>query len=32
LLDKNSIAPYVIFGLAGFFWIAYFIVNKQMSD
>lgn len=32
LPDENPIAPYVIFGLAGFFWIAFFVVNKQISD
>lgn len=31
LLDENPIAPYVILGLAGFFWTAFFIVNKQLS-
>ncbi|MBN1454497.1 MAG: hypothetical protein JW963_25995 [Anaerolineales bacterium] len=32
LADENPIAPYVIFGLSGFFWIAFFVVNKQISD
>jgi hypothetical protein len=32
LTDENPIAPYVIFGLAGFFWISFFIVNRQISD
>jgi len=32
LLDENPIAPYVIFGLAGFFWFAFFMVNRQIND
>jgi hypothetical protein len=32
LLDENPIAPYVIFGLAGFFWFAFFVVNRQIGD
>lgn len=31
LLDENPIAPYVILGLAGFFWTAFFVVNKKLS-
>jgi hypothetical protein len=32
LTDENPIAPYVILGLAGFFWIAFFVVNRQIND
>ena len=32
LTDESPIAPYVIFGLTGFFWIAFFVVNRQISD
>jgi anti-sigma factor RsiW len=32
LTDENPVAPYVIFGLAGFFWIAFFVVNRQIND
>lgn len=32
LLDENPIAPFVILGLSGFFWTAFFIVNKKLSE
>ncbi|MGD8402931.1 MAG: zf-HC2 domain-containing protein [Anaerolineales bacterium] len=32
LPDENPIAPYVILGLAGFFWIVFFVVNRQIGD
>ena len=31
LLDENPIAPYVIMGLSGFFWLAFFKVNRDLS-
>lgn len=32
LLDENPIGPAIFFALAGIFWAAYFIVNRQLSD
>lgn len=32
LMGENPIAPFVILGLAGFFWTAFFVVNKSISD
>lgn len=32
LQDENPLAPFVLFGLAAFFWTGFYLVNRKIGD